>query len=76
MNSIQNYGITNYQINFQAKGGKKTIKTLADVIQKPKKISQEQQKLNQIRNIINKMHLTCNCSKENTINEGIIDIIM
>jgi len=75
MNNIQNYGMVNYQTNFQARNAKKTIKTLADVIKKQKPLSQEEQKLNQIRNIINKMHLKCNCSNDNTINEGIIDII-
>ena len=35
MNIIQNYGITNYQTNFQARGDKKVVKTLADIKRMP-----------------------------------------
>ena len=39
MNNIQNYGMTNYQVNFQARGGKKSVKTLADMLNENKIIS-------------------------------------
>lgn len=47
------------------------------IVQKPKKISQEQQKLNQIYNLIKKYECVCDCNgNKDLINEGIIDTIV
>ena len=36
MNNIQNFGMTNYQVNFQARSNRKAITTLADKVKQIK----------------------------------------
>ena len=64
MNTIQNYGMTNYQMNFQARTIKKPVKTLADVVKKQKPLSKEEQKLHEIRNLSKKMNFKPNCYED------------
>ncbi len=45
MNSVQNYGMTNYQVGFKAKGGN-VVKTLDDKIKKNKLIKNLTKELN------------------------------
>ena len=68
MNSIH----TNYQVNFQARGGKKTVKALTDVFEK--------QQLNKKVFDLPKLKCVCVCGKPSeqsikNMKEGIIDII-
>ena len=63
--------MVNYQTNFQARNAKKTIKTLADVIKKQKPLSQEEQKFNQIYNLVKRMKCECNCDGDTFMNQGI-----
>ena len=74
MNTIQNYGMTNYQTNFQARSGKQAVKTLADLKRMTpieRKNYEANKLLNKIRGVVMKMECKCNCNGDAFMNEGI-----
>ena len=71
MNTIQNYQnyeMTNYQMGFQARGGKKIVKTLAD-LKSMTPLERKKYNADKIWDKLMKMDIKCECDNNNLLNE-------